>query len=110
MRRQVMKMAWELLRKGFDTNFGSCLKKSWSLNKQLKSQIISSEAATDLVLDLQNSVKRHVFESSNWEGRNYVGTGELTFNNCKLWVKGNVARVYTSREIDGISIGQTYVA
>lgn len=112
MRREIMKRAWELFRKGFNKVFGRCLKASWELYKKetatLKEETLSQETLNSMMKNDRN-FRRKANGSNLSSNIIYKGEGKVFYTNRKLWVKEGIARIYATETIDDISLDQTYI-
>ncbi|MDO4690148.1 MAG: hypothetical protein Q4A58_02500 [Fusobacterium sp.] len=111
MKREVMKKAWMLMRKGYNKNFATCLKAAWALEKRVRK--VFSETSLDRD-ELNNMMKfnkafKHSANKSNIS-RNviYQGQGIENYRDFRLWAVEGRARVYVERYIDNIFIEKMY--
>lgn len=109
MKREVMKKAWEMLRKGFNETFAVCLKAAWALVK--KSFAVKTMTQDELNEMMRNNKQfRHAANGSNLSSNViYQGAGVVTYSNARMWVKKGIARIYADKCIDGIKITETYL-
>lgn len=112
MRREIMKRAWELFRKGFNKVFARCLKASWELYKKetatLKEETLSQETLNSMMKNDRN-FRRKANGSNLSSNIIYKGEGKVYYNNFKLWIKEGICRLYADKNIDNVSLDQTYI-
>ena len=115
-RRNIMKQAWKMFKKGFADTFAKCLKSSWQLdkkvNKYFKNKNLTSEEATKIMLN-DSSFWRHCqvqkLEGGEWGKRTYAGKGVQTYEITNIWVVDGRARVYAEMSIDNWVVKKSYV-
>lgn len=104
MKREVMKKAWEIFKKGFKANFGECLKAAWSLVKRANKVTTLSQDELNAMMKNDKNFKHRANKSNLSNNVIYNGKGEVHFENFKLWVKSGIARLYADKMIDEIVI------
>lgn len=111
MRKLVMNMAWELKRKGFGT-MSECMKKAWNLVKQLDSATkqISKEKALSTIKSLDRRTIQTAMKSGLMTFNEYLADAKVSYDNLKVWTKGNVARLYADVKLDGLTLTQKFFA
>lgn len=108
MRREVMKKAWEIFKKGFKGTFRECLKVAWNLLKRANKVITLSQDELNSMMRNDRNFKHRANGSNLSNNIIYNGKGEITFSNLKLWVKPGIVRIYADKLIDGIFVKNTY--
>lgn len=109
MRREVMNMMWDLIRKANLTK-SQALKKAWKIVKELSSKAeTSQDKAIDLISQALSKNQWRCIEELNLPLNNkatkeYKREGRIGTSNWKVWSNYGKTRVYFNYTIDLIVI------